>query len=380
LFEEDVFMKKLRFALLLMVVLVAMFSGCVGEKPVEESYKVGVILPLTGQIASIAESMKNGMELAVEEINAAGGIGGRKVELVYADSKLDATEGVKVTRKLIEVDGVPVIIGGVASTITLAAVPVAEQSKVVMLSAASTNPKLSGKSQYFFRIVASDAKQGAVGAEFAYDRFGARRAAIIYENNDYGIGLREVFEQRFKELGGEVVAVESYESGASDFSTQISKVKAANPDFLYLPGYYKENALIVKTAKQNNLSVNMITSEAFENKDIFELAPDAVEGVYFTKPAPDMSTDNWQRFREAFKAKYNSEPTSYSDYAYDAVYIVTEAIDKGGYSGDAIREYLRTHSFPDRATGNISFDENGDLKVGGFSLWVVRNQSFEPAE
>jgi len=384
-------MIKFKVLFVLALVLVA---GCVGGKPggpgdgnasetgassETGTVRVGVILPLTGQLAALAENMKKGMNLARDEINSAGGIQGKKLELVYRDSRLDATEGVKVMREL-AAQGIPIVIGAVASSVTIPAVTIADEEKVVLLSAASTNPSLSGASPYFFRVVPSDAIQGPYSAEVAYNRLGARRVSIIYENNDYGVGLKNAFTERFKELGGEITGVQAFESGQSDFTTIAANTISQKPELVYIPGYYKEQALAIKELRKQGYQGRIITSEAFENQESFKIGGPSINGTVMMKPAPDTQRARYKEFEKAYQKAYGTPPGSYSDYAYDAVKIAARAIQEAGYNGPAIQRYLRKARFTDTITRDIAFDENGDITTGGYSAFIANSTSktFDP--
>jgi branched-chain amino acid transport system substrate-binding protein len=365
-------------------------SGCLegdnngnGGPAAGEPYKIGVILPLTGYISFIAQDMKKGMDLAASEINKDGGINGHKISLIYEDSKLDPTQTISVMKKLIDVDGVPFVIGAVASTNTIPIVPMAEEGKVVLLSAASTHSELSGSSPYFFRVVPSDAIQGPESARIAYDTLGSKKAAIIYENNDYGVGLKNLFKSSFESKGGQIVGKsQSYESGGTSFSTQVANILSANPDLIYLPGYPREQAQVVRELDVQGYDGLILASEAFETKEVFAVGQDSVDGVYLMKPASDRSRQTYQDFLSAYKKKFSEDPGSFSDYAYDSVMVATKAIEEKGYKGEELKNYLKTAKFTNTATRDIEFDDKGDVASGSYSLFVANyaTKTFTPYE
>jgi branched-chain amino acid transport system substrate-binding protein len=371
----------------LLIIPIMFTAGCLnspddnGGPAPGDPYKIGVILPLTGYISFIAEDMKKGMDLAAKEINDEGGIDGHKIVLVYEDSKLDPTQTISVMKKLTQVDGVPIVIGAVASTNTIPIVSMAEEEKVVLLSAASTHSELSGSSKYFFRVVPSDAIQGPESARIAYETLGAKKVAIIYENNDYGVGLKKLFEKEFKSKGGQIVGTpESYESGATSFSTQVAKTLSANPDLIYLPGYPREQAQVIRELDVQGFTGKILASEAFETKEVFAVGGDAVDGVFLMKPDSDRTRKVYQDFSTAFKAKYNEDPGSFSDYAYDAIMVAAQSIKDAGYDGAKIKTNMATAKFTNTATREIEFNDQGDVTTGTYNLFVakVSDQSFTP--
>ena len=373
----------------LLIVPIMLTAGCLdsgddnGGPAPGEPYKIGVILPLTGYISFIAEDMKRGMDLAVQKVNDDGGIEGHKIVLVYEDSKLDPTQTISVMKKLSDVDGVPIVIGAVASTNTIPIVPMAEENKVVLLSAASTHSELSGSSDYFFRVVPPDSIQGPESARIAYDTLGVKKVAIIYENNDYGVGLKKLFEKEFKDKGGQIVGTsESYESGATSFSTQVAKTLSASPELIYLPGYPREQAQVIRELDVQGYTGKILASEAFETKEVFAVGGDAVDGVYLMKPDSDRSRKAYQDFATAYKKKYGEDPGSFSDYAYDAVLVAVQSIEVAGYDGPKIKTHMASAKFTNTATRDIEFNDQGDVTSGTYNLFVAKisDQSFMPYE
>jgi len=335
-------------------------SGCAKK---EKVIKIGVILPLTGEAAKYGQSAKRGLDLALEEINASGGVRGKKLSLIYEDSKADPKEGVNAIQKLITIHKVPAIIGAMASSVTLAIAPIAEKNKVVLLSPASSAPKITYAGNYIFRNCYSDIYEGTKMADYIWNETSYRSIAIIYINNDYGIGLKRAFEKRFTELGGKVIISEPYEFGSTDFHTQISKVKNANPDAIYIIGYGEMGRLLIQ-AKEIGLSKPFFSCIMFEDPDILKIAREAAEGVIYTFPSYDPKSQEKQirDFVRAFKKKYGQIPDGFAANSYDALKILALAIKKGGGDSEGIKDALYTvRDFPG-VTGKTSFDANGDVK------------------
>lgn len=223
-----------------------------------ETYKVGYIAPFTGDGAHYGETVKSGADLAVEDINAAGGINGKKMQLLYEDDQLQPNLGLNALNKLIDKDKCPIIIGAFSSGVTLAIAPVAEKRQVVLLSPTATNDKIKDAGDYIFRVCPSDAVQGAVHARLAHDRLKAKRVAILFENSGYGFGLYQMFKQTFQSLGGTIVAEEGFEEGATDLRTQLTKIRQANPDLVFLPSHYPTGAQALRQAKELNIKVTFM--------------------------------------------------------------------------------------------------------------------------
>ena len=327
----------------------------------QEIVKIGAILPLSGDVAVYGNNTKKGIDLAVEEINKAGGINGSKVEIIYEDSKADPKTGVTAMYKLME-NKVQAIIDNSVSSVALAIAPIGDKNKVVVLSTGSTNPNLSGISPYFFRIWNSDDLEGKLSARFAIDSLNLSKAAIMYVNNDYGNGLCKVFSNEFKNKGGQVLNQESYEQGSNDFKTQLAKIKANNVDVLYIAGYSKENATIIKQARELKINCQFIGTVTMEDKTIIDIAGKAADGVIYPYPKdPDINNPTVSNFRKNFKAYYNEDIAITCDVGYDAVYLIAKAISLGNSSGEGIKNGLNAIKVYEGASGVIEFDKNGDV-------------------
>lgn len=356
------------------VAAAVVLAGCSGGKPAAEKegasggseaavIKIGTVGPLSGNAATYGQSTKHGVEIAVDEVNKAGGISGAQVELVPEDSRGDQTEAANATRKLVEQDKVVAIVGAVLSSETLSGGPIANDAKVPMISSSSTAPGIPDIGPYIFRNCISDNVQAAQLAEYAVQELKVKRFAVMFTNNDYGMALRDGFTAKAKELG-EVVAVEAYTDGDANFSAQLTKIKAQNPDALYIGGYYTEAAKIAQQAKEMGLKVQLLGADGFYSSKLTELGGDAVEGAVFTAGFYSGDTSPAvQNFVAAYKAKFNEEPDMFAAQAYDAAKIVLEAIKKAG-STDTTKiqaALAATRDFPG-ITGTTSFTANGDAE------------------
>jgi branched-chain amino acid transport system substrate-binding protein len=341
----------------------------------KEPIKIGHIAPLTGSVSMYGEWEKDGIELAIEEINAKGGINGKKIIVIHEDSKAEPATGVTALNKLITIDKVPVIIGAAASSVTLACAPIAERNKVVLLSAVSAAIKISDAGDYIFRIFPSNAQEGEKLVKLA-KKLEYKDAGIIYINNDFGSELAEVVKAKATDNDIKIVAVEGYSQDATDFRTQLIKIKDKAPAAVFLLGYPKDMALVLKQAKELGIDTQFLAPDTFDAPEILESAGEAAEGVIYTLPKEDVP----ESFREKFKEKYNKEPNVVNALAYDALYLIALAIEKGGYKGEGIKDALyQIKDFPG-VTGNITFDEKGDAIDRPLALKTVKNGQFVPYE
>ena len=248
------------------VTSVMIFSfGCVKKE--EKEIKIGAVLPLTGSAAVWGENSRMGLEIALEEVNAAGGVKGKKVNLIFEDSQSDSAKAVSALQKLISTDKVSVVIGDIASSSVLAMAPIAEKAKVVLLSPGASNPDISKAGEFIFRNWQSDALEGKVDAKYAYEHLG-KNVAVLYVSNAYGTGLKTVFEESFQKLGGKILASESFEQGATDMRSQLNKIRSLKLDAIYMPGYPPEMAILLRQAKEMGIKVPFLSVQAFDDPKI----------------------------------------------------------------------------------------------------------------
>jgi branched-chain amino acid transport system substrate-binding protein len=370
-------MKKLWIGIgIVVVVALAIVLIITQTKREPKEIKIGVILPLTGSAAVWGENAKMGLEIALEEVNEAGGVMGKKVKLIFEDSQSDPAKAVSSLQKLIATDKVPVVIGDIASSSVLAMAPIAERSKVVLLSPGASNPDISKAGEYIFRNWQSDALEGEVDARFAYEHLGYRKMAILYVNNAYGSGLKTVFEQSFQRMGGKILISEAFEQGATDMRSQLRKIRAVNPDAIYMPGYPTEMAILLRQAKELGIKTPFLSVQAFDDPKILQIAKDAAEGVIFSVPKPpDPSNPVVSNFVRKYKERFNKEPGVCSDTGYDALKIIVWAMSQGAFSGSEIqKQLLKLKDFPG-AAGLTTFDKNGDV-IKPFIFKTVKGGRF----
>jgi len=369
---------RLLKALTILVVTTAIVLGVVtcGKKDSGE-IRIGVITPLSGEGATYGEATKRGADLAVEEINKAGGIQGSKVRLIYEDDKIDPQEGAKAIQKLISIDKVPIILGAFGSSVTLAIAPIAEREHVVLFSASSTADAIKDAGDYIFRNVPPNSQQGKSAAEFAIDKLNAKYASVLFMNNDYGISLSKSFEGSFTQKGGNILSIDSYSAGDRDFRAQLAKIKNQTPDVIFYPGHYQESGLILKQAKELGIKVPFVGGDGSYSPELLTIAGNSAEGSYYTLMAMGygVADDEIKEFMRAFKAKYNAEPDVYSAYAYDAMRIIIDAIGNGGYTSEGIKRALYAINNFKGVTGFTSFDQFGEVDKQ-FYIYVVWQGTF----
>jgi branched-chain amino acid transport system substrate-binding protein len=334
-----------------------------------ESYKVGFVSHMTGDAAVYGQSMKMGTELAVDVVNAAGGINGKPVEVVFEDDRLSAADAQTAFLKLVETDKVPVILGSASSTISLSICPKAQEKRVVQVSQVSTAPSLKDCGKYFFSVMASDTAQGPEWVKVA-EHLGVKEAAVMYINNDYGIGVKDTFVQTFEAAGGKLLIVQPFELGGKDFRTEVLKVKETNPPVVFIVDHVAEASIVFKQAMELGLTTQWVTDVSIVSAEVPQLAgKEAAEGIIGLR-AGSSQTPEYQAFQAAFVKKFGQEPTIWADFAYDAMMIVAKAIEKGGYTADGIQqamfEVADTYVGP---SGAKNFDEYG-ISQGSYE-WVT---------
>ena len=370
-------MRNFKLTLIFSLILILLGNFFLGCKKEPKVIKIGVITPLTGEGATYGMATKRGVDLAVEEINMAGGINGKKVKVIYEDDKMTPKDAVNALNKLIRVDKVPVVIGGFTSRVTLALAPVAEQNKVILFSASSTADDIKNAGDYIFRNVPPNRAQGHTAALFVTQFLRKTKSAILYKNDDYGKSLAEAFKESFLKLGGKILIEESYDPGKKDFRDVLSKIKPLNPEIIYYPGNYQESGIILKQAKEMGIKSIFVGGDGSYSPELINIAGAAAEGSYYTLMAMGfgIADEEIEKFTKSFKEKYGEEPDVYAAYAYDAMKTLAEAIKIGGYSADGIKKALYTTTFKG-VTGITKFDSYGEVDKP-YYIYEVKNGKFE---
>lgn len=328
-----------------------------------DKVKIGVFMSLTGSTAQFGISSTNGIKMAADEINSAGGINGKQIELLVQDDRSDAQEAATIVTKFVTQDGVHGILGEVASSRTIAAAPIAQNAKVPLLTPSSTNPEVTKKGDYIFRSCFIDPVQGAAMSQFAAKSLGKKRAALMVDRkNDYSTGLEKVINEVFPKLGGQVVITQSYQEGDTDFNGQLTSIKGSNPDVIFIPGYYGDVALIAKQARDKGLNVPLIGGDGWDSAQLYTIGGAAVVGSYFTNHYSPYDTDpKVQKFVQGYQKLYGQIPDALAATAYDAAHIMFDAIKRANsLDGKAVRDALAaTKDFPG-VTGTVNFNANRD--------------------
>ena len=353
--------------ILILAILGLIFIIACGNK---ENIRIGFIGPLSGDVASIGQSVKAAIELGVEEVNQAGGINGQPLEVIYEDGKCGPKDSTDAANKLINIDKVPVIIGGGCSSETLAAAPIAETSKVTLLSYCSSNPKITEAGDYIFRTYPSDAFQGKVAAEKIYNELNAKNVAILYCLGDWCVGIKDVFKKRFGELGGSITIEEGYEQDARDLRTQITKIKDSKPDLIYFLGYTEASIVGLKQLKEMGVEIPKFGGDAWDDPKLWDEAKDSGDGARYLVPDSPGTAE--------FKAKMETKTGSNelpvcTPQAYDDVNIIAEIMKRVGIDSEKIKNELYNVQGYKGVSGEISLDSNGDLMTANYVTKFVKN-------
>jgi len=357
----------------LILAVIGTFSLSISLAIAQETYKVGAAFALSGSIAVYGEGFKKVVDMAAEEINAAGGMKGNKMEIVYEDNKSTPKDCVTAVRKLITVDKVPVLFGPAGSSNFMAAAPVAQENKVVMLSAQGAAPALTKAGEYIFRVFPSDILQGKGVSELCV-RLGYKEVPVMYVNNDWGLGLKNSFVENFRKAGGRVTDEIPYDENKSDYRAELIRATKGNPKATVNLTYIKEGAVMFKQAYEMGIKTQWICGSAARAPKLVELAGKAVEGIIGTYPFVSHETKEYKSFLAAYKKRYGDDKIPiFGDYNYDMVYITAKAIEKGGYTSDGIRKALFEVARGYRGvTGNKTFDQ--DRGVGAeYGEWTIKD-------
>ena len=324
--------------------------------------KIGFFGDLTGPTFNFGLSAKNGVLMAADEINQTGGINGHQIDIVFEDDKGSPEHAAQSAANLIDRYKVVAIIGAGASGNSLAAAPKAQSARIPLIAPSSTNPAVTQAGDYIFRACFIDGFQGEVMAKFAVNTLKAKRAAIMLDfNSPYSRGLTDFFELSFAKLGGEIVGKQSYSQGDADFRGQLSAIKAANPDVIYIPGYYGDVAIIAKQARQLGLTLPLLGADGWDAPELWELGGDALNGTYISNHySADDPAETIQKFVKAYRQRYgNLTPDAHAALAYDALRFLAEAVQRAGTTeGGKLRDALAETKDFQGVTGIISMDKD----------------------
>jgi branched-chain amino acid transport system substrate-binding protein len=324
---------------------------------------IGVVLPLTGDAAHWGIPVRNGADMAVEEVNRAGGIGGRRITLMVEDDRCQPADAIAAFHKIAAAGAAPVILGAVCSSATLAIAPLAEARQTVVISPASTSPKVTDAGEFIFRIIPSGSLRAKVLADYVYNDRGLSSLAALYINNEGGIGGASAFKAQFTQLGGAVVAEEAYPQGATDLRAQLAKIKASDADGVVVGSYPPDTVVVLKQARELGLRLPLFfTTESPQNTEVLRAAADAANGAIYILSAPPEGAAA-DKFARAYEARFSHKPELFAAEGYDVVRLIEAAMTAAAPSpnGPAIRDYLYAVKNYAGASGTITFDENGDV-------------------
>jgi branched-chain amino acid transport system substrate-binding protein len=353
-------------------------AGCGGDSSSATEkeagpFKIGVAGPMTGQYATYGASHKAGAEIAVAELNEAGGVNGAQVSFVLGDDLGDPKEAVLVAQKFIDDNDIVVVDGHQFSGATIAAGGKYEAAGLPMISPSATNPDITDLGPYTWRICMTDAVQGEGLAKYSVTTLGKSKVGIIYDNSDYGRGLANAFEKGVKAAGGTVGEKQQYAAGNTDFKAQLTKLKAAGIELLFMSGYYPEGSKIAQQAKELGMKMPMLGSDGYASDELPKLGAAAVEGMlvstFFDYTKEDEAV---QKFVKAYQAKYKGQnPDWFAANSYDVIMLAAKAAETAGKNDRAsINETLATIGAYEGISGSIQFDENGDV-IKPLSIVVV---------
>jgi branched-chain amino acid transport system substrate-binding protein len=339
--------------------------------------KIGAVTCLTGALSTFGVSSVQGAKLAVEEINAAGGTLGQPIQLIVEDNGSKAGETATITRKFISQDKVVAILGDLTSSATMEGAPLAQTAKIPLLTPSATNVAITRIGNYIFRSCFIDPFTGKIMAKFALERLKAKQAIVMTDvKQDYSVGLTDAIRHYFSQNGGRVSNTLSYSSGDTNFRTQLTEVRIAHPDVVFLPGYYTEAGLILLQAKQLGITCPFVGGEGWDSPALVQVAGKAAEGNYYTDHfSPADPNPRVQKFVQTYRAKYAALPDALAALWYDGARLLSQAVQRAGSTDPAvIREALAATRDFDGVTGRISIDENRNASKPGVILKIENGQ------
>jgi branched-chain amino acid transport system substrate-binding protein len=343
----------------------------------QDTIKVGEFASLTGKEATYGQTMHKGMLFAIEEINAAGGVLGKKLELITEDNQSKPGESATIAKKFVSRDKVVAILGDLTSSRTLEAAPVAQNAKIPLISPGATAPEVTAKGNYIFRVCFVDSFQGAVMAKFGRQTLKLNKVAVLSSvASAQSVALAKIFRERFTELGGTIALEQKYSEGDKDFRAQLTAMKAANVDGIYVPGFYTEAALICKQARDLGITVPLFGIDAWESSELLSIAGKAVEGCYFSTHYSAESNDpRVAAFNERFRKRWNEGSNAISALGYDSAMVLADAIKRAGTTDAAkLRDALAATKNYRGTTGTITFDAQRNPTKSAVVLQVKNGQ------
>jgi branched-chain amino acid transport system substrate-binding protein len=362
---------------LIMVAGVFLLFSVTGANAADEVV-VGSVTPLSGKLAVYGEGFQQAMLLALEEVNAAGGINGKSMKILYEDNNSTAKDSVSAIQKLITVHKLPLIFGPAASSNFLAVCPIAQENKTILIGAESAAAEISKCGDYVFRVFPSDELQGKGASELALS-LGYREVVLTYINNDWGVGLGKVFKDNFLKGGGKIIDEFSHDEGKTDYRSEILRIKKDNPKAAVNLTYIKEGATMLKQAYETGLKVQWLMGSASKSPKLVELAGESAEGIIGTYPTFSQETPQYKHFKEAWEKKYPGKKIPiFGEYNYDMVHLTAKALKttKSMSAKDIRQALIQASKGYMGVTGDKSFDENGDVGAV-YGKWTVKGGKIE---
>ena len=346
-----------------------------GPKLNPNEIRIGEYGSLTGAQATFGISTQDGIQLAVDEVNAAGGVNGKTLKVIALDDQGKPEEAAVAVTKLITEDKAQVILGEVASSLSLAAAPICQDHKIPMITPSSTNPKVTQVGDYVFRVCFIDPFQGQVMADFAMNNLKAKTAAVLRDQkSDYSMGLADFFIKRFTAKGGSIVIDQSYVAGDVDFKSQLTTIREKKPDVIFVPGYYTEVGLIAQQARELGIKVPLMGGDGWDSSKLYEIGGKALDGCYFSSHYSPQSTDpKVQEFVKKYQTKFGQVPDALATLGYDSVGVLVTALKNAkSLSAADIRDAIAATKNYNGITGSISLDADRNavkpavvLKISG---------------
>jgi len=379
--DPDLIMRHFsrKWCLVLMAAAAFLLQAC--KKPADTGssvIKIGEFASLTGKEAAFGQASHKGTLLAIEELNAGGLVLGKRLELITEDTQSKPGESATVVRKLISRDKVVAILGEVASGRSLEAAPVCQQAKIPMISPSSTNPRVTEMGDYIFRVCFIDPYQGAVMATFAQKTLNKQNVAILTDvAAPYSVGLASFFKERFTAAGGKIVAEHNYTSGDKDFKAQLTAIKAANPEAIFVPGYYTEAGLIAVQARQLGIAIPLFGGDGWEAPELIQIGGKALEGTYYsTHYSAEDSAPAVKTFVKKYQAKFNGEtPDAMAALGYDSALVLVDAIKRAGTTeGGPLRDALAATKDFQGVTGQTTIDAQRNATKPAVILTITNGQ------
>ena len=350
-----------------------------GSGSAADRIKAGEYASLTGKEAAFGQSSHKGTALAIDEVNLAGGVLGKKIELITEDNQTKAGESATIVRKLISRDHVVAVLGEVATGRSLEAAPICQANKTPMISPSSTNPKVTEQGDYIFRVCFTDPFQGKLLSDFSLKTLKLQKVAIISDvASPYSVGLAQYFKEPFVAAGGIIVAEQKFSSGDKDFNAQLTAIKAANPDGIFVPCYYTEAGLIALQARQLGITVPMLGGDGWEAPELIQIGGEALKNTYYSTHFSSVKeTPEVQKFVKAYRAKYNGEtPDSMAALGYDSALVLVDAIRRAGTTeGAKLRDAIAQTDFVG-ATGRTKLNAQWDAPKAAVII-TVENGKFK---